>query len=364
MYKRYVFLAAAVMGLVLVSPAQTVTKTGSSAQAAPSYTGPSASGDMKRDKGDFAGAITDYTMEITKIDGEAQRIVKQKNDYAKMSEFDRMNLNQDEMKKNFPDWAKLYYGRAMANIGLGKKNEAKPDLDVAIGLDNSMADAFYQRAMIINSKENREPACQDMSRAMSLGSEKARVAFDDNFCWSTAQQHYKEGASKVTVRQWDAAIKELDAALMICPDSGSYYAKRGQAYMGKGDKTKAVADFNKAIQVSPNDANGYYQLGVYYFNEDDFDKAFDNLTLALNINASNYDAYMYRAQCCERQNKFTSAIYDYGQAISLRPGDAEAYYRRALVERDQKDTVKACKDFRKASSLGNTDATEYLTECK
>jgi tetratricopeptide (TPR) repeat protein len=362
MFQRYVLLSAVMLGLAFPVFAQTTATSGNSAQTSPVFSGPSAAGDMKRAKGDFAGAILEYNTEIAKIDAEAKRIAKLKNDYLTMSEFDRMSANQDEATKNYPEWAKLYYGRAMANIGLGKKTEAKADLDLAISLDNTMADAYYQRAMIVNTKEDREPACQDLSRAVALGSEAARSAYDDNFCWQSANQHYKAGCSKVTVRAWDEAITELNAAIAMCPDSGNYFAKRGQAYSGKGDKVKAVADFNKAIQLSPNNPDGYYQLGIYYFGEDEFDLAFDNLTKAINITPT-YEAYMTRAQVCERQSKFTSACYDYGQAISLRPQDPEAYYRRALVERDMKDMTKACKDFTKASSLGNQDATEFLKEC-
>lgn len=360
MYKRYLLILAVVFGCTAVATAQTA-KT---ATTTPVYSGPSASGDMKRDKGDFAGAINDYNTEIAKIDAEAQRICKAKADYEKMSEFEKMSANQDEIKKNYNDWAKLYYGRAMANISLGKKADAKPDLDMAIGLDNNLADAYYQRALIIKSKETMDAACQDISRAAALGSEKAKIAFDDNFCWNTAMQHYKSGSSSVTLRKYDDAIKELDLAIAICPDSGAYYAKRGQAYLALGKKTQAIEDFSKATTVSPGNPDGWYQLGAYYFSLDDFDKAFDNLTKSLEIDPLNYDAYMMRAQCCERQNKMTSANYDYGQAISLRPNDPEAYYRRALIERDQKDMVRACKDFSKASSLGNTDATAYLDECK
>lgn len=361
MYKQYFLIAATVFGMSVISSAQTAAKTDT--KTAVVYSGPSAAGDQLRDKGDFAGAINAYNLEITKIDAEARRITKLKQDYEKMSEFDKMSSNQDEIKKTYPDWAKLYYGRAMGNIGLAKKADAKPDLDMAIGLDDKLADAYYQRALIIKSKETMDAACQDISRAVSLGSEKAKIAYDDNFCWNTAAQHYKEGASKVTLRKYDEAVNELNLAIAICPDSGSYYSKRGQAYQGLGKKTLALEDFSKAIEISPKNPDAYYQMGLYYFNLDEFEKAFEYFSKSINI-APTYEMYMYRAQCCERTNKMTSAIYDYTQAISMRVSDPEAYYRRGLIERDMKDMSKACKDFTKASQLGNTDATEYLKECK
>lgn len=358
MKKHYFFLCLAMIGFSVFMHAQTKQPT-------PTYTGPSAAGDMKRDAGDFNGAIAAYNPEIAKIDAEARRIVKLKTDYDKMSEFDKMSANQDEVKKDYTDWSKLYYGRAMANIGLGKKADAVPDLDVAIGLDKSNADAYYQRAMCTNQGATKEQACVDLSRAKALGHEKAMIAFDDNFCWNTAMQHYKEGSSKLMLRKYQEAVDELTKAIELSPDSGLYYAKRGQAYVGLKNDVKALEDFTRATEKSPNVADGWYQLGLYYYNKDEHQKAFDNFTTALSKDPMNYDAYMYRAQCCERLNKMTSAIYDYGQAISIRPQDSEAYYRRGLVERDLKDNVNACKDFRKASSLGHTDAAEYVTsDCK
>lgn len=357
MKKQYFVLCLALFGLTIFATAQPKTT--------PVYTGPSAAGDMKRDAGDFNGAITAYTTEITKIDAEARRIVKLKTDFEKMSEFDKMSANQDEIKKNYSDWAKLYYGRAMANMALQKKTEAVPDLDIAIGLDNTMSDAFYQRAMATNSGNTKEQACVDLSRAVSLGHEKAKIAFDDNFCWNTALQHYKEGSSKLSLRKYAEAVAEFDKAIALCPDSGGYYAKRGQAHLGLKNEIQAVEDFTRATEKSPQLADGWYQLALHQFSKDDHELAFVNFSKAIERDPMNYDAYMHRAQCCERMNKMTSAIYDYAQAISLRPQDPEAYYRRGLVERDLKDNVNACKDFRKASSLGHVDAAEYVSsDCK
>lgn len=356
--KKYMILMVAAITMTTVIVAQPKNTP------PPIAPGLAANGDLKRQNGNFNGALADYNTEIAKIDAEAKRIVKLKADYVKMSEFEKMNQNQDEIKRSYIDWARLYYGRAMANIGLGKKADAPADLTMAIALDERMADAYYQRALLNAGPQNRDAACTDIAKAMSLGHEKAKVAYDDNFCWNQALVYFKEGNSNLTLRKYDDAIASYDKAISLSPDSGRYYAKRGQAYYAKGDKTKALEDFTKATEVSPNQGEGFYQLGMYYFNLDEFDKAFDYFTKCLAVDKLNYNAYIYRAQCCEREQKFTSAIYDYGQAISIRPNDPEAYYRRALLNRDMKNMTDACKDFRKAASMEHPDAAGYLEECK
>jgi tetratricopeptide (TPR) repeat protein len=328
------------------------------------YTGLSAAGDEKRDKGDFSGALAAYGPEIAKIDAEVQSLVKLRQNYVKMSEYEKALQDQSQITSPKTDWAKLYYGRAMSNIGLGKKADAKPDLDIAIALDPGMADAYFQRGMINNSPDNKDNACMDISKAASLGHEKAKTAFDDNFCWNQAATHLKNGESSLRMKKYEEALKEFEIAVALAPDSGRYLTRRGQAHMGLGHKTQALEDFNKAALLSPKSSDAFMQLGIYYFGLDNHDKAFDYFTSAINNDPRNYEAYLYRAQCCERRNQLTSANYDYGMAISLRPDDPEAYYRRGMNEREMKDMMNACKDFRRAASMGHADAAEYVKECK
>ena len=101
MYQRYFLIAATVLGLAVTAPAQTTANTDPT--PATVYSGLSTAGDQLRDKGDFTGAINAYNLEINQIDAEARRISKLKADYEKMSEFDKMSANQDEIKKSYSD---------------------------------------------------------------------------------------------------------------------------------------------------------------------------------------------------------------------------------------------------------------------
>jgi len=317
----------------------------------------------KLKKGDFNGAVTDYTMEIDKFDAEAQTLVKKRSEYVKMSEYEKALVDGAQLLEARADWAKLYYGRGMAYSGLMRKADALKDFNMAIALEPKMGEAYYERALLTNTADNKENACTDMATAASMGNEKAKVLYDDNFCWNLALQHYKEGSSKLTIRDYETAIKEFNMAIQLSPDSGRYYAKRGLAYLGLEKNARALEDFNKAVQIQPKGADGYYQLGLYYFNQDEHEKSIEYFNKAMEFNANMYDAYMYRAQACERLNKSTSAIYDYGRCITLRPNDGNAYYRRALLEKEMKNTIDACRDFKRAWELGLPEAEAYADEC-
>ena len=96
MYKHYLIILTLFLSMGFMASAQI-----KSDKVPVVYTGPSADGDAKRDKGDLEGAIVSYTSEIKKIEVEVNRIVKLKDAYKKMSEFDKMNQTQDDGKKNY-----------------------------------------------------------------------------------------------------------------------------------------------------------------------------------------------------------------------------------------------------------------------
>lgn len=314
-------------------------------------------------KGDFAGAVTEYTKEIDKIDAEVQTLIRKRAEYEKMSEYERALVDGGQLLEPKPEWAKLYHGRGKSYSGLTRKADAVKDFTVSIALDPKNGEAYYERALLTNTTDNKENACIDISTAASLGVEKAKILFDDNFCWNIAQQHYKEGASMVMLRDYENAIKQLDVAIKLSPDSGRYYSKRGQAYAGLNKPAKAMENFTKATEIQPANADGYYQIAMVYFNKDDFENAIKYFNMALEKNPNLYDGYLNRATACERQQKFTSAIYDYGRCISLRPNDGMAYLRRGQLEKEMKNTPDACKDFARAAQLGIPEAEGLAEEC-
>lgn len=343
MSKNYFFTALA-LGLTIMVSAQTTAEE-------------------KLKKGDFNGAVTDFSAQIAKFDAEAQTLVKKRAEYEKMSEYERALVDGAQLLESKSDWAKQYLGRGQAYSGLIRKADAVKDFTMAIALDPKLSDAYYERAVLTATPDNKETACSDMAMAASMGNEKAKVLYDDNFCWNIALQHYKAGSTNVLVRKYDEAIKDLDIAIKLSPDSGAYYAKRGQAYLGLNKNTLAIADFSKASEVQPNSPDGYYQLGLYYYNQDNHEKATEYLGKAIERNPTMYDAYMYRAQAWERMNKSTSAIYDWGRCIAIRPNNGEAYYRRGLLEKDMKNTIDACKDFNRAAQYDHPQAKEMAEEC-
>ena len=339
-----------------------------SAQTAPKTTAPledplMKSGKQKYDAKNFQGAMQDFNSLINKNDAETKKYLKKRLDYEKLTEYEKALIESAELLTERADLAKPYYYRAMCYLGLGNKPDATKDLDIALSIVPKYSDALFERATLKMETGNKDDACIDMRAAADMGSEKAKDAFENNFCWSNSMNYVKEGTTKMNLAQYDAAIVDFNLALKLNPDSASTFIKRGMCWYSMGKFDKAILDFSKAIAIDENKAEYYYRRGLAYYSQEKFQIAFDDFGKAIKLDVNYADAYLYRAYSCEGLNNPKSAIYDYGQVIRIKPDDGLAYYKRGLVKRDMKDKT-CCTDFKKAALLGNEDAVNDADGCK
>ena len=324
-----------------------------------------ANGDKKLKANDFAGAMADYDAYIKLNESDALAFVKKREQYSKMTTYEIALADNGRVLEPMVECAQAYFGKAMCEKGLGNKAEALKDIELTINLNWLMGEAYYERALLKYTKEQKDDQCIDLRMGADLGCEKSKIAYEDNFCWNNSLNHYKEGVTKYNIHNYDAAIVDLDIALKLNPDSATTYVKRGQCYYGLAKYDLAIADFNLAIKKDANKAEAHYGLGLAYEAKDEHQKAFDAFSKAISSNSAYYEAFLNRAQTCENMSQFASAIYDYSSAIRLKPTNAELYFKRGVLKRDNlKNDIEACEDFGKASDLGYSDADELAKNCR
>lgn len=321
------------------------------------------SGQTKLDAKNFAGASQDFSSALKSKEGEINSYVKKRQEYDKLSDFEKASLDNAELFAPRNDYAQPFYYRGLANIGLGQKDQAYKDFDMAAYIDPKYAGALYERGKLKVANGDKDGGCVDIRTAADLGSLAAKEAYDDNFCWSNSLNYVKEGQTKYNLRQYDAAITDFDYAIKLNPDSASNFLYRGLCYYGLGRFDLAMKDFSKMIELNPNSKEAYYNRGLCYYSTEKHKQAFDDFTTAIGMDPNYADAFMYRAAACEAMGNFKSAIYDYGQIIRIKPDDGLGYYKRGLAKQEMKDKT-ACSDFKKAAALGNEEAADYANNCK
>lgn len=322
------------------------------------------SGEAKQKAGKYQEAFADFDQAVKTNEAETEKYLKNLENYNNLSAFEKASVDNAEIFEVKHDLAIPYYDRGTAYVGLGKKDEAMKDFEMAIKIDAKYGDAYCERGLLKHAAGQKDEGCIDLRTAADLGSVKAKDQYENAFCWNSSLNYAKEGLSKYRLKQYEAALTDFNLAVKLNPDSAVNFLNRGLCYYGLGKFDKALADFTKASEINPDKAIYAYHKGLAYYSQEKHQAAFDEFSKAIKLNPNYYDAYLYRGYACEGMGQTKSALYDYGQAIRIKPGEGQAYYKSGLLKQDAGDSKGACNDFKKAAELGIEDAEGYAAECK
>lgn len=140
----------------------------------------------------------------------------------------------------------------------------------------------------------------------------------------------------ITLRNYDAAVEDLDRAIAVLPDYAPSYMLRAQANYLKGqgdehslketDLVVILADIDRAMSISRNNPFLYYNKAV--------------ILLAL--------------------NRADEALEALGKAIELKPDFGQAYYNRGYIYLQTGQRTAGIDDLSRAGELGVTQAYNLM----
>ena len=164
-------------------------------------------GHARKAKGDFDGAITDYSKVI-------------------------------ELK---PDAAAGYYNRGDAKRLKGDLDGALADYNQAFELKLNVAQAYNNRGEVKRAKKDFDGALIDYNKAIELK--------PDFF-----QAYSNRGLLKRITKDFDGALADYDKAIELKPDYAEAYNNRGLLKQIKSELNGALVDYEKAIELKPDSA--------------------------------------------------------------------------------------------------------------
>jgi TolB-like protein/DNA-binding winged helix-turn-helix (wHTH) protein len=125
---------------------------------------------------------------------------------------------------------------------------AQNEMDRAIRLDPSIADAYHLRARLDVAENRISEAIQDQRTAMNL----------DPF-----ERPWGMILILKFARRYDAAIQEAQQRLEAFPNNDGIYWERGQVYERKGEEDKAVQDWEKMELLEGHSGNAAALRNAY-----------------------------------------------------------------------------------------------------
>lgn len=162
------------------------------------------------------------------------------------------------------------------------------------------------------------------------------------------------------LREYDAALADLNNALAIEPRNPTFLNGVGEIYAAKNQFPEALAAYQKGVAVSPKDGDLYYNvarvqaaMGNVKAQRESADDAIKNGTRMTG------EAYYLLADAARKQKDFPAAIAAYQRAISSKPGDYDSYKSLADIYRSQGRFTDAIDILKKALLQFPTDGSIY-----
>ncbi|HEX8502594.1 MAG TPA: serine/threonine-protein kinase, partial [Pyrinomonadaceae bacterium] len=168
----------------------------------------------------------------------------------------------------------------------------------------------------------------------------------------TAAEFYENGAYFLSIRSYDAAVRDLRQAVALQPDFPEAHNRLGRALMRKGQFRAAADEFRTAVeQRGGRYPTAQYNLGFVLQQQRDNDDALAAYRAAIESNGGVYpDAhYQMGSILLETPARAGEAAEAFRKAIEQNNGrDPEAHYRLGFALVQQKDYAGAESAFREA----------------
>jgi tetratricopeptide (TPR) repeat protein len=283
---------------------------------------------------------------------QVEGLVTQADQFLQNANWDQAIALANQAIGVIPESPAAYLARGRAYNGKGEYDKAIKDFDwVAtqppkdLVIQAIRAAAYTHRSFALYEKGQYLPAV-DSAYLATL--EKGDY-FD---------AHFHRARAYVARSEWDKAIRSLDRAIQISPNSGEAYSERGFAYGGKGNFDQCIADQKKALELNQNLPQAFQRRGAAFLGKKDFEAALRDLQQALTLKPDFADALCDRALLHAMRKDMATALTDLDSAIRSNPKLARAHYLRGQAYISKGDPDAALKNFDQAINL-KPDAANY-----
>lgn len=163
---------------------------------------------------------------------------------------------------------------------------------------------YIKRGKIFFLLHDFEKAINDFNVALSI---------DD----SLQQAYFERGMALARNGQVEEGINDLSHFIKTNPTSSLAYTKRGVRYIWAGKLEQAKKDLIHAIKLDHKNSEAHDDLGVIYAQNKDFDSAIEHFSLAIQYDPSYQKAYHNLALAHILTNKPNQALISVNKSLLL-----------------------------------------------
>ncbi|MGR9106849.1 MAG: FecR domain-containing protein [Gammaproteobacteria bacterium] len=272
--------------------------------------------------------------------------------------------------------AQYYLYRAALFLEVGRVDEARSDIDRALGQDPKAGLGYALRSVIGLTRNQKSEALSDAEKAVQLSpSPASQIALsyaqqaefrladardtllsavknfpEDPLAWARlAELHLMFG-------ERDEALEAARKAEQLAPALARTQTVLGFAALAENRESDAKAAFEKAIGLASDDPLAHFGLGLASIKSGDLAAGRAELEGATALDSSNALLRSYLGKAYYEEKRFPLEGQQYGLAKELDPSDPTPYFYDAIDKQTTNRPVEALHDMQKAIELNNNRA--------
>lgn len=240
-----------------------------------------------------------------------------------------------------PHAAPILSMRGLLHIVRDDLDAALTDLDRAVALSPTNAEAYTRRGDIHHKAGRHDEAMANYRRAAQL--DPGRVGALTGMA-----------RSLLAGEEHEEAIGWYTRAIKLAPEEPNLRIERARCYEATERRAEALADLDIACAHAPDDPEIHYARARCRPLAES-DEALTDLTRALDLDPEDVDIWLARARLHLRRKEIDAAQADVERALAVDPSDAPAHYTMGLVHYCRRDLRAALASYEAASRIAPTD---------
>src|SRR5437867_1802567 len=285
----------------------------------------------------------------------------------------------DALKGAPPDITdpRFFAYRASLLLGVGRVDEAGPDLDRALKLNPNYSDALALQSIVVVVQNDKERALGLANKAVAADSKSAAAltalsyAQQVNFDLEGARDSLERAVQAdpnnalawarlaeihMSFAELDKALEAAQKAVALNPNLSRTHMVLGFAYLLRVNTSQSKLAFERAIELDQADSLSRLGMGLARIREGDLTEGRKEVEIAASLDTNNsiVRSYLGKAYYEEKRSDLTDR--EYATAKELDPKDPTPFFYDAIQKQTTYRPVDALQDMQTAIELNDNRA--------
>lgn len=204
-------------------------------------------------------------------------------------------------------------------------------------------------------RENYKDALIDLDRAIEMYPEDGSYYYWRSKTYSKLQQFGKAVADQERAYQLDPDDEYIQSHRKRL---ASKLTRRGYELRKNRNHAEAVEKYNAALRLAPDDADIYYRRARAFVGQNQLDSALSDLKIAIRLDANDINYYLLLDWVLAKRRDWNQIIRYWDQYIELNPDNSRAYVERGGAYYRNGDIKSAVSNAKFAADMGNLEGKE------